>query len=60
MKYQTIVDILTSTSMINTTTESLKAREFFIIQHFYELKIYEIILSGFHEYITEISMYKGP
>ena len=49
VKMPTIVGILTNISMINITTEILKARKKIIIQHFsfYELKIYEIILSGF-------------
>ena len=33
-EHETIVGILTFISMINTTSESLKARKVFIVQHF--------------------------
>ena len=33
-KMQTIVGIITFTSMINTTSECLKARKYLIFQHF--------------------------
>ena len=47
LKCQTIVGILTFISMINTTSESLKARNVFIFQHFsfYEQLKFHVNLS---------------
>ena len=48
VKIPTIVGILTFISMINTTSERLKARNFFISQHF-----------SFYEHSVELSMKKS-
>ena len=46
VKMPTIVAILTFISMVNTTSESLKAKTIFIVQHFSfynQLKFYSLL-----------------